>query len=169
MFSGTDLTVTAKRTSAGGDGLVNVGYLDATGANGGDSLDLGNVVISGDLGAIVAGDGVAGTAAVKSLSVGSMGRYGEDTQAGAGATLSSFFTGALGRLTVRGDVAGSSLVIDGTLGALTIGGSLLGGDLGGAGFISASGDLGPVKIGGDLAGNNMANSGHIEAAGSWSA
>jgi hypothetical protein len=31
IFEGTSLTVTAKRTSVGGDGRVNVGYLDATG------------------------------------------------------------------------------------------------------------------------------------------
>jgi hypothetical protein len=30
LFQGTSLTVTARRTSPGGDGLVNVGYVNAT-------------------------------------------------------------------------------------------------------------------------------------------
>src|SRR5688572_12817227 len=52
VFAGTNLTITAKRTADGGDGLVNVGYVDAADSDGGTSLQLGVVKIAGDLGRI---------------------------------------------------------------------------------------------------------------------
>ena len=48
-FAGANLTVSAKRATAG-DGLANIGYIKATGVN------LGSVTINGDLGRIDAGD-----------------------------------------------------------------------------------------------------------------
>ncbi|HET6409793.1 MAG TPA: DUF4394 domain-containing protein, partial [Chthoniobacteraceae bacterium] len=61
-FAGTNLTITAKPGPDGGDKLVSVGYINATGN------DLGTVKISGDLTQIDAGD-TEGGAGVKSLSV----------------------------------------------------------------------------------------------------
>src|SRR5262245_22668364 len=48
-FSKAGIAITAKRTAAGGDGHVNVGFIDASGT------DLGAVKIPGDLGKIEAG------------------------------------------------------------------------------------------------------------------
>src|SRR5215510_1040499 len=39
VFAGTDLTVTATRALSAGDGLANVGYIDATSFNGGTNLN----------------------------------------------------------------------------------------------------------------------------------
>ena len=89
--------------------------------------------ISGDLGRIVAGDDTATTPGVKSLTVGTVGRYGTDTQAG-GENLNSTITGALPSLVVKGDFADGSLVVSdgmtpgaGKIGSIVIGGSLIGG------------------------------------------
>ena len=68
-FAGTNLTVTVKRGPSG-DGLVNIGYINATG------VDLGTVSIAGDLGRIDAGDGSPVTPAIKLLSVRTLGRMG---------------------------------------------------------------------------------------------
>ncbi|MGB8170755.1 MAG: hypothetical protein WCF18_24840 [Chthoniobacteraceae bacterium] len=153
VFAGTDLTVTAKRGLEGGDGLVNVGYIDATSTDGGTSIDLGNITISGDLGRIVAGDATTKTAGVKSLSVGTMGRYGTDTQSGVMPSLGSTITGGLGSFKSRGDVKGTSLIVtggmtaaDGKIGSLAIGGSLIGGDNSFSGFISATGGIGKLNV-----------------------
>ena len=61
-----------------GDGLVNIGRIDATGR------DLGSVTIKGDLGAIDAGDATTTTAGLKLLSVRSIGRFALATQGGHG-------------------------------------------------------------------------------------
>lgn len=169
-FEHTDLRVTARRGPSGGDGLVNVGYIDATDTDGGGNLDLGNLTISGDLGRIIAGDSTTGTAGVKSLTVGSMGRYGTDTQSGAGPSQDSFIMGGVGKLSVRGDIKGGSFVVsggaaaaDGRLGALSIGGSLSGGSTNVSGFISTTGNLGPVHIGGNMEGSESNLSGRISS------
>lgn len=172
-FKGTDLTVTAKRGPSGGDGLVNVGYIDATSTDGGlGSIDLGNIRISGDLGRIVAGDATTATAGVKSLTVGTMGRYGTDTQSGGAPSLDSFVTGGVGKLSVRGDVKGTSFLVsggmtpgDGKIGSIVIGGSLISADTGFTGFISATGGIGTITLGQNLEGGVGSGSGQISSAG----
>lgn len=163
VFQGTDLSVTAKRTNGAGDGLVNVGFIDATSTNGGTSIDLGSLTISGDLGYIVAGDATTSTPGVKSLSVGTMGRFGTDTQSGGAPSQDSFITGAVATVKVRGDIKGGSFIVGGggKLGSLSIGGSLIGGDTGTSGFISASGGIASVKITHDLQGGAGGSSGQI--------
>ena len=116
-FAGTDVSVTVTK-AATGDGLVNIGRINA-GAN-----NIGAVSVPGDLGVLDAGSG-AGTA-VKSLSVRSMGSYGLSTHGGAG-MLESDIMGDLGSLTVSGDVHGAYLIVTGSIGPITIGGSLVGG------------------------------------------
>jgi hypothetical protein len=103
-FDGANLTISVKKALAG-DGLVNVGYINATGH------DLGTVTVAGDLEQIDAGDGDPAAPAVKSLTVRSMGRYGTDTQS-AGGSLESNFDLALGKLVVKGDVAAAHLAVD---------------------------------------------------------
>ena len=147
-FAGANLTISVVK-AIGGDGLVNVGYINSTGH------DLGNVIVAGDLGQLDAGDGDPTAPAVKYLTVRSLGRFGIDTQA-AGGSLVSNLNGALGKLVVKGDVTGASVNVndgaDGTIGSVTIGGSLIGGLNVSSGQILSSGDMGLVKIGHDIQG-----------------
>ncbi len=168
VFFGTDFAVTAKRTSAGGDGHVNVGYIDATAADDGASLNVGNVRIGGDLGRINAGTASASVAAVKSLTVQSMGEFGTSTQ-GASASLESSLIGALGKLAVAGNIREASVFVLGAgigrIGSVTIGGSLIGGGTNQSGFIFSDTAMGPVKIGGNIEGGSGTLSGRIETGG----
>src|SRR5262245_60672114 len=79
-FAHANLTITATRTNLGGDGLVNVGYLNSLG------FDLGAVSIHGDLGRVNVGDTDTSAASpgLASLSVHSLGRLGTSTQAAGG-------------------------------------------------------------------------------------
>jgi hypothetical protein len=121
--AGVTITVTAKNTAAGGDSFANVGAIKA-------DVDLGSVTIKGDLGAILAGDNDLLKPGLKSLTVQSMGRFGNLTQGGGAATLFSQVTGGLGSFTAKGDVRDVDFGVSGDLGKLTISGSLVGGDTG---------------------------------------
>jgi autotransporter-associated beta strand protein len=141
-FTGANLTITAKPGPLGGNGFVNVGYINATG------IDLGVVKIAGDLGRINAGTvgGDAKVPALKALAVQSIGLLGTSTQASNG-TLSSNIAGALGALTVKGDVRNADISIsdsNGRLGSATIGGSLVGAAL------TTTDSIGAMKIAGDI-------------------
>ena len=127
VFAGTILTVTAKPTTLGGDGFVNIGYLDASSSDGdGADLNLGNVTIHGDLGRVRAGLNSGTKLGLQSLTVQSLGEFGVSTQAG-GTVVSTVLSG-LGSLHVNSDVSGAEVLINtGNLGSLFIGGSLLGG------------------------------------------
>ena len=160
-FDGADVSITAKR-AVGGDGKVNVGFLDATG------VDLGKVTISGDLGRIVAGDTV-NDLALKSLTVGSLFTFGGRTK-DTGVALSSLVLGGMGPLKVAGDVGGRGFFVQraggatsgGDLASLTVGGSLIGGKINGTGEILVQDRLGPVKIAGDLRGGAGKFSGYLQ-------
>jgi hypothetical protein len=160
-FAHANITFTVTKVS-GGDGLANVGRI-AAGTN-----DLATVTVKGDLGAIDAGSGTAGTPAVKSLSVRSMGFYGLDTQGGAG-DLESDLHGALGSLKVTRDIATAYVRVFGgtfaTLGSVTIGGSLIGGAADHSGELEVDGDIGAVKIGRDIQGGTGMLSGIVRAGG----
>lgn len=122
-FAGSRVSITTKRTAAGGDGLINLGYLNANG------LDLGAVTINGDLGRIDAGDSDAATPALTSLSVYSMGMFDELTQVTlCSASLDSTMNGGVTSLKVRGDVRDISWTITGGASAdmdrISIGGSM---------------------------------------------
>ncbi|HVT81275.1 MAG TPA: hypothetical protein VHM90_11525, partial [Phycisphaerae bacterium] len=166
-FTGASVTVSVKRV-AGGDGLANVGFIDATG------VDLGAVSVAGDLGRISAGDGHSSTNAMTSLTVRSMGRLGTDTQA-ADDGLTSVIKGNLGSLTVKTDIKDAFINVqtagDGVkanLGAVTIGGSVIGGTGGDSGLIFADGNIGTVKVTGDVVGGAGFKSGGIISGGSMS-
>lgn len=148
-FAGTSVSITATPGPTGGDGLANVGYINATG------IDLGAVTVHGDLGRIDAGTGGPTSVAVRSLTAVSMGRFGTTTQ-GAGPSLYSNLHGALGSLTVHGDLDAVSVVAsgpNGKIGPVRVGGSLIGGQT--SGEIRTAGALGPVAIGGDLVGGGL--------------
>jgi hypothetical protein len=149
--AGTSITFSVARVP-GGDGLANVGLIDASGIN------LGNVTVKGDLGQIDAGSG-SGTA-IASLSANSMGRLGTDTQF-IFPSLVSTIDGALGSLKIATDDIGTDINVSGKIGSITIGGSLIGGSGTDAGSISASGTIGSVKIGHDVQGGAGIDSGYI--------
>jgi hypothetical protein len=154
--NGLAVTMSAVRSMVnGGDGFAALGHVAANG------IDLGFVVVDGDLGRIVAGDGVAATTGVTSLKTHSMGRYSTSTGA---ADLESTIAGKLGSLVVKSDIR-NAYVKAGSFGAVTIGGSLIGGAAPNSGRLSSSGNIGQIKIGGDIVGGNGNDSGSIVAQG----
>ena len=157
-FAGASITITAKPGPLGGNGFVNIGFIDATG------VDLAAVTLAGDLGRIHAGTigGSAKVPALKTLAVQSIWMLGTSTQI-SGGTLTSDIKGALGKLTVKGDLRGELSITDadGKLGAATIGGSIGGAANQNAGIFAAAG-IGSVKITGDIRAESAA---YIKTAG----
>jgi hypothetical protein len=156
LLDGASLSITAvPSATSGGDGTVSVGYIDATG------IDLGTVVVRGDLGAIDAGDARLSDGGIKSLSVFSLG--GEGTLTGA-PDLVSNIVGSVGTLRVVSDIVSAQVSITGInagLGSLIVGGSIVGGSAEDSGAVSAAGTISVVKIGGDLFGGSGARSGNV--------
>ncbi len=135
-FAGANITITAKRAVAlGGDGLVNLGFLDATG------VDLGVFSLKGDLGRVEIGDGTG--PAATSLTVSSFGVYGTSTQPGITPSLASTAAGALPLLTVNGDVGAI------TFNAPSLGTAKIGGTVEGATF-TISGGITALTVNGDF-------------------
>jgi hypothetical protein len=158
-FALCNIVFTVKKMP-GGDGLADVGYIDATG------FDLGNVTVKGDLGHITVGNGDPENPALKTLSVHSFGRLGTATQQAA-PNLQSVFGGTLLALKVSGDIDGATVIVTsgGNLGSVTIGGSLIGRGSLNSGAISIEGKLGPVVVKGDVLGGTGDYSGVIAALG----
>ncbi|HJZ94165.1 MAG TPA: hypothetical protein VKE40_25095 [Gemmataceae bacterium] len=151
---GASLRMTVVR-APGGDGLSNVGYINATG------VDLGTVVIRGDLSRITAGDADMSTPAARAVTVWSLGRLASETQP-LGGGLASSFNGPLGRFAVRGDMAGATMSVTGGIDAVVIGGSLVGwSGTSGSGSIYSGGQIGSVRIGGDIQGGGGLASGSV--------
>ncbi|MEQ1862943.1 MAG: hypothetical protein ABMA13_23725, partial [Chthoniobacteraceae bacterium] len=146
-FTGANITFTAKPSAQGGNGFVNVGFLDANG------VDLGAVKIPGGLGLIKAGTvgGDVKVPGVKSLTVQSLGLLGISTQAPGGDTDSNI-QGALPLLDIKGDLRASLDVRgkpDGKIGVAKIGGSMVSGDDEPLKLFGEAG-IGSLKIGGDI-------------------
>ncbi len=183
-FAGAKITFTAKPTKLGGDGRVNVGFIDATGN------DLVSVTVPGDLGRIFAGDGDPKTPGIGKLTVNSFGEFGLLTQAASGNLVSNIQD--IASLTVRGSVLGAELML-GKTGAVKIAGSLIGlatansgrldvstagkitvsGDLqavgDGSGVIASTGLIGSVSIAGSLIDNSGNAGGAIFSGGDLTA
>ena len=160
-FEDAKIVISATK-KPGGDGLVNVGYINAV------FRDLDQVVINGDLGKIIAGNpGSIADPGINRLQVRSMGAMG--TQTGA-PNLGSSITGKLGELRIARDYVDASLNIvggvDGKIGSVFIGGDLVGGDLLNSGRIHSDGSMGNVSIGGDVIGGVGNDSGQIFSGGS---
>ncbi|MEA3209933.1 MAG: hypothetical protein QOE70_2990 [Chthoniobacter sp.] len=145
-FAGAGISITAQRGESGGNGFVNVGFIDATG------VDLGAVSVAGDLGRINAGTpgGDAKIPALKSLTVQSLGLLGASTQA-AGATPFTNLKGSLPKLTVANDIRNVDITVSdgGLLGTATVGGSIAAG-VSQRFFISAEAGIGTLKVAGDI-------------------
>lgn len=170
IFKGTTLVISAA-PAGGGNGFVDVGYVDATG------IDLNSVTIDGDLGRIDAGDSNVQTAALRSLSAVSLGVRGLATQ-GAGGNLVSNVFGAVGSLVLSGDLRDAKFQVLGSavdpdpsthsstdaaakIGALRIGGSVIGNTDAGTGQIIAKGRISTITVGGSIVGGEGAESGRI--------
>jgi hypothetical protein len=158
-FDGADVSITAKRVG-GGDGKVNLGFLNAS------DVDLGKVTVGGDLGGIFAGDGTA-DGAITSLTVGSIGIFGGRTGDGGGAPY-SVVVGGIGSLKVAGDFAAEfnirrvlGAVGSGGTGSVLIGGSVIGGDTLYSGTLLVGDRVGSVTIKGDVRGGAGDTSGSL--------
>lgn len=157
-FDGANITVTAVRGPLGGDGLANVGFLNAGG------IDLGKVIIDGDLGKIVVGDATATDTSLTSLAAQSMGAFGVSTQA-PGGNLASVITGNAGTITVAGDLDAASILVQGSVKTLTIGGNLEAGAAAGTGSVVIEGNLTTANVGGSLLGGAADDTGKLEVTG----
>ncbi|HEX8297070.1 MAG TPA: hypothetical protein VF593_12265, partial [Chthoniobacteraceae bacterium] len=168
--TGTDITVTARPQDANGDrlpdgdGLVNVGQINAGGVFVAPGIDLGAVTIRGDLGKIVAGNNNQQGGGLKSLTAISLGRFGLTTGA---PDLSSAVVGVVQKLTLASDFSATTFYAQ-AIGSVNVGGSLISGE------ISSAGNVGSIKIKGDLAGSITANNdgtriGSIQVGGSFTA
>lgn len=157
-FDGAKIVIKATQ-KPGGDGIVNVGFINA------QLVDLDKVIVKGDLGKIAVGDVMAANdPGLNLLKVRSLGTLGLTTGA---PDLGSVVRGKLGSMKVAGDVveAGITVVgsIDGQIGAVSIGGSLIGGAGLDSGRILSDGAMGKVRIAGDVVGGAGENSGQIKA------
>lgn len=154
--SGIDILVTT-RVAGNGDGLANIGVIDAT------NVDLGTVIVHGDLGQILAGDATTSTPGLKSLYIHTFGVI--DTLSGT-APEASAVIGSTGSLVVTTDMSGanfqveSNAAVDGTLGSVFIGGNLTGGTGTFGGILFAKGDIGRIVIRGSIIGQK-ASTGYI--------
>jgi hypothetical protein len=161
-LAGMNITISVKKEGSG-NGLVNVGLIEA--GNGISGIDLGNVKVAGDLGAINAGEGRATKDAVKSLTLDSFGAQGVSTQA-AGGSLVSYFNGAVPKITVSGDVDGESISSLGNISTITIKGNLDGNTqpgVDGSGQIVAGGNISTLTIDGSVLGTQASDSGEIKS------
>ena len=152
LRDGANITFSVRQN--GGDGLLNVGAIDATG------IQLGTVKITGDLGQIDVGRGDALKPALKQLIVGSLGALGDSTQIpGTEDPLFSEIRGALPKLIVRGAFTNAVFDVLGRLGNATIGG-----EFSGTGAFTATQFSGLAALGRDVTsqvagGNTLASSG----------
>ena len=158
-FAGANVKIFVSKRVPGGDGQVQVGYLNSTGH------DLGRVVVRGDLGQIDAGDATTTTPGLHALRVNSMGLFGTDTQAPGGPSLQSDIVGAIGTFGVAGDLKGAAISVtglaDGKIGVVAIRGSLIGTADFNGGSITTDGDIRRVFIHGNLEGGEDFGSGTI--------
>lgn len=155
-FTGTNVTITAKRGSNGGDGRVNVGEINATG------VDLGVVTIAGDLVAIDAGQAAAPAPSIKSLTVASMAAFGTKQLVSLAGFGSNLADGA-GKITIAGDFAGNLNPGESKTGMITIGGDVRDAGIGFSGYIGhfGAGTVGKVVIKGSVRGGDFAETGKV--------
>ncbi len=192
--NGLDIFITAKHSAThGGNGQVTFSVLNASNVNPvtgvGPGIDLGKVVVQGDIRYIDAGDENLTTPAIKSLDLRTLGAVTLGTP--------SDIFGSIAKMKIRGtmqgvlrthngpgnpDLAGiGSIEIGGSMGALdaiagiievagsigrfSLAGDLLGGVSQGSGVVQALGDIGSLFIDGSIAGGAGQASGRIYAGG----
>jgi len=139
-FAGSNVTISVKQTGTG-NGLTNVGYINATGNS------LGAVSVAGDLGRINVGG--AGKVGLASLNVFSLGRQGTSSQQTGGSLVSNITS--LGTLLVTTDINQAFINVGAGIGSVKVGGSLIGGTAANSGSIqSTTGNIGNIFIGHDV-------------------
>lgn len=149
VFDTADLTVTAKPGPLGGDGLVNVGDINAAG------LDLGTVTIDGGMTGPVSAGKNTPESTVKAINAHFV----------SGLTIWTI-NASVGSIRVGGDLAVAEIHINGPqgLGALRVGGSLIGNSVQKTGYVTVpNGKIGSVRIGGDILGGTGQDSGEVTA------
>ncbi len=162
--NGLDVSITAKRSPiTGGNGEVAFNSLDASGVNGitglGTGIDLGKVLVQGDVNSLDAGDGNAVTPAIKSLDIRSIG-------AGVNAVQSDIF-GSITTAKIRGTMQGYLLTRTGPADASLagIGSFFVGGDIGAfngaGGVVDVAGGIGTFTLKGNLVGGSTIGSAKI--------
>ncbi len=161
-FDGANITVTAKPQTIGGikhgDGLANVGFIDASGGGG---INLGLVSVNGDLRKINAGNGAG--LAINQLKLGSMGELGASTIVGT--IESSTITGNVKSISIRGNIVGGSFGTSGNVQNFTLGGSLIATDAETNGQVTIGGTAGAILIKGDIRGANGGDTGIFHVVG----
>jgi hypothetical protein len=145
---GATLSIVAEQQPVlGGDGITNVGRINATG------IDLAVLKVDGDLRELDAGDGVTSSPAIGTLRARSMGTTVEDTGM---AAYESLLVGGAHKVRVSGDVEGVRFA--GSKGSF--GSVVIGGDFNSVGRINsglfADGTIGSIAVTGDLAGSAAA-------------
>jgi len=177
LFQGTSLDILVQSKGAKGDGFVNVGLIDAHG------IDLASVNVKGDLGKILVGDSNDTTAALKTLTVHSMGLKGTSTQA-EGGDLYSVIIGSTSTFKVDTSIQDASLtwnsvVLTGrdipdapihtsvghaNVSTITIGNNIVGSDkFEEAGSIFVDGNVNSFSLGGNIVGGSGDSSGNVQA------
>lgn len=146
---GADVIVSVDK-ARGGNGRVHIGQIDGSG------VDLGRILIPGDLGRIVVGSS-ENRGSLGQLKVQSIGAF--ETSTGA-PDLKSFIFGNVGKLSVRGDVRHAEILAT-AFDRVAIGGSLRGGLDADSGSIQSERGFHTVTLGGDLVGGLGKNSGTI--------
>ena len=112
-FRDANIAITAERIGSG-DGMVNVGAIDARGVN------LGHITIDGDLGQIDAGSAANNDGGgVVSLRAHSLGAFGTATQLPGGSN-ESVITGTLGKLSLSRNMSGATIEVTGDIPAVSI-------------------------------------------------
>ena len=180
-FAGTDIIVTAhpQVLATGqvlGDGRANIGAIDAAIPSSGSfqftsGIQLGKVVVPGDLGRIIAGN-VLRPAGISELVVGSLGTGSNLPDSNAGGAAQSIVLGPIGKMTVNGDVSGTLVVLGdslispfpnggvGRIGTLVVKGKLKALSETQAGQIAFTGGIGSATLGG-IEGGSTSSSGSI--------
>jgi len=147
-FAGTNLAITARPSATGGNGRVDVGEILT-------SFDLGTVTVGGDLGRIIAGDGIRATPGVAAFASASIGSRG--TATGSPDTF-SLVTGTVPSIRVAGDLVAARFVVAGRAADVVIGGSIFGTN-GADGFEANA--IGQLVVGGGVFGGTQDDSGRV--------
>lgn len=163
-FASGNLDIHVTLRAAAGDGLVNVGEINATG------FDLGAVKVSGDLAKMLAGDPRAANGSVKSVDVQSIGVFGVTTGAPdlawslLGGTKSFFVAGDVSKANIEWRDPGNAAI---KVGFVSIGGDLVGGAVANAGSLHFStfrpAEIGSLFVGGGLVGGTADSTGSVLA------
>lgn len=143
-----------------GDGLVNVGVIDATGR------DVRSIFVDGALGMIGVGDSKPGSPALRSLEIQTLGSPDGVEPV---APMFSYVFGKIGSVNVAGDISYATLFIGGgrqaSIQSFSVGGNIVGGSVDASGGVFTEGAIGTFEVGGSLIGGDGMESGSVKATG----